>query len=868
MIRDIKDITIKGGCFTEETTLEGIVANRFNIIYGRNGSGKSTIARAFGTIADPADPWADKISASVGDNILSDADRANIHVFNEDFIDRNIRIPQEESLEAIVMTGSQVALDDQIKEQEIIRDKAIEKLAQEEAKTANLQKDLEKRINAITDKLKNGGYADRGQQISGLKRRLNVSGPADVEGYRTKVTGLNTKTLLAQINEKISRIEAIKDTTPVYWNAPDIPTLANLKKANQLLGTALPTPQLNERDKVVAEVARDELLSHYLDEAQHHFHDEKMDYCPLCQRPIDSSYVDELMKRIAIVLDVDRQQYNKELDSCLELFADVTLTPLPKDIFTPESNRCEVAVNKLNKFLNTICQALENKKKSPYKAAQALDAGLFQTLCSECQSAFDDLNTKIGKRNVDINEKDKLKRETTELNEKLGCIECEPLFKNRDDAKRLLENNIKAIENYKEDIKKANKELGSLNAQMSNTSTALDIINSLLLYVFGGDNRLQLADYEGKGYRLLSHNNPVRPDSVSTGERNVIALAYFFADILRGQSEESGTRTEMLVVIDDPISSFDSSNRYGIISMLTNRVRGILDGNTNSKVLFLSHDFQTLNNLVVMRSKIRQDRVFNPASNRYESLPAYLYLRDLSLQPMKEVKSDDYYERMNSVFEYAEEDHVYYDDTIGNQIRRLMESYVTFMYRRGIDEVLSNEHIMRPVPVELKTIFNDIPAKLMLNNASHGQQYADTPVTEYEAISEQELHRLARLLLMFIYFTNRNHLFACLGEDNIKIVGQWAKEEEQRFGLAGNEGGENENYSEELDQDTKDQIAYYSQNEFTLDDGEYCYYCEGCKIPKNTYTDRFAGQKVRLKNVRLNSKEDSYIYPFFARLAM
>ena len=791
MIRDIKDITIKGGCFTEETTLEGIVANRFNIIYGRNGSGKSTIARAFGTIADPNDPWADKISASVGDNILSDADRANIHVFNEDFIDRNIRIPQEESLEAIVMTGSQVALDDQIKEQENIRDKAIEKLAQEEAQTANLQKDLEKRINAITDKLKNGGYADRGQQISGLKRRLNVSGPADVEGYRTKVTGLNTITLLAQINEKISRIEAIKDTTPVYWNAPDIPTLANLKKANQLLGTALPTPQLNERDKVVAEVARDELLSHYLDEAQHHFHDEKMDYCPLCQRPIDSSYVNELMERIAIVLDDSRQQYINDLDQCIELFADVVPAPLPKDIFNPESNRCEVAVNKLNKYLNTICQALEKKKESPYKAAQALDAGLFQTLCSECQSAFDDLNTKIGKRNVDINEKDKLKRETTELNQKLGCIECEPLFKNRDDAKQLLNTNLQTIEDCKQKIDQAKKELGRLNAQMNNTSTALDIINSLLLYVFGGDNRLQLADYEGKGYRLLSHNNPVRPDSISTGERNVIALAYFFADILRGQSEESGTRTEMLVVIDDPISSFDTSNRYGIIQMLTNRVHAILgdswndrrqntQGNRFSKVLFLTHDFHTLADLVSMRAKLKWDSIKDDANNRIK-LPAYMDLYDRQLKTVWEVKSEDYFERMKAVFDYADKDQVSRDDSIGNQIRCLLESYLTFMYRRGIDDVVANDYIMEPVPEVVRPIFKDMPARLMLNKLSHGQQFVDTPVSEYGLLSPEELHRLARQLLVFIYYTNPNHLFASFKKEDFFTIKDWAKDMEYKY---------------------------------------------------------------------------------------
>ena len=41
------DLIIKDGAFTEPTKLKGILSKRMNITYGRNVSGKSTIARAF-----------------------------------------------------------------------------------------------------------------------------------------------------------------------------------------------------------------------------------------------------------------------------------------------------------------------------------------------------------------------------------------------------------------------------------------------------------------------------------------------------------------------------------------------------------------------------------------------------------------------------------------------------------------------------------------------------------------------------------------------------------------------------------------------------------------------------------------------------
>ena len=41
------DITIQGGPFVELTALNGILAKRMSIVYGRNGTGKSSIAMVF-----------------------------------------------------------------------------------------------------------------------------------------------------------------------------------------------------------------------------------------------------------------------------------------------------------------------------------------------------------------------------------------------------------------------------------------------------------------------------------------------------------------------------------------------------------------------------------------------------------------------------------------------------------------------------------------------------------------------------------------------------------------------------------------------------------------------------------------------------
>ena len=196
----------------------------------------------------------------------------------------------------------------------------------------------------------------------------------------------------------------------------------------------------------------------------------------------------------------------------------------------------------------------------------------------------------------------------------------------------------------------------------------------------------------------------------------------------------------MLVVIDDPVSSFDTNNRYGIISMLTNQIRCIFDGNDESKVLFLTHDLQTLNDLMAMRTKLDQD----VRTTNGDKPILYLNLNDNQLCGITDKRGNDYAERLKCVFDYAKQDTVEPNDTIGNQIRSLMESYSTFMYRKGIDDVLTNDFIMRPVPEKVRPMFLDIPARLMLNKSSHGILYTDTPVTEYGVMTSEELHILAR----------------------------------------------------------------------------------------------------------------------------
>lgn len=114
MIKQIASVAVNGRCFSEEKVFCFFPKTdvRLSLVYGANGSGKSTISRAFQTLTHETNS---DISARVLDTEGNEIVLASpaISVFNEDYIDANIRI-DDDGLGCIVLLGEQVELQTQI----------------------------------------------------------------------------------------------------------------------------------------------------------------------------------------------------------------------------------------------------------------------------------------------------------------------------------------------------------------------------------------------------------------------------------------------------------------------------------------------------------------------------------------------------------------------------------------------------------------------------------------------------------------------------------------------------------------------------------------------------------------------------------
>ncbi len=113
-----------------------------------------------------------------------------------------------------------------------------------------------------------------------------------------------------------------------------------------------------------------------------------------------------------------------------------------------------------------------------------------------------------------------------------------------------------------------------------------------------------LADESGQHNLQLIHNDAQSAltdvkGHLSYGERNAIALVLFMYDAIKRGSD--------LIVLDDPISSFDKNKKYAIIEMLFQKPRSF----RGKTVLLLTHDLDPVVDML------------NQHSDRFEKTYAY-----------------------------------------------------------------------------------------------------------------------------------------------------------------------------------------------------------------------------------------------------
>ena len=484
-----------------------------------------------------------------------------------------------------------------------------------------------------------------------------------------------------------------------------------------------------------------------------------IEFCPTCLQKIDDEYKnkmlevvneklkDDLLKQIKI----DLKEYDNKLDLLVKHLKNVLDLSQEYNFLTKSKNVASKA-NDILTYSKKIIDLINEKIENPYKAICYTSFNLEDNI-----ELLNDYIQEFRDEQQEYNKKLISKEEIINLNNKLARAEIENelnIRKDKTKKKREIEN--KLIE-LNEDLKKLDDKLLELRAKKAHKEKGIREINEDLSYIFYSNNRLKVS-LENEEYVISSRGKNVTPKDISIGERNIIALVYFFNSLKNNKNIKNYSSNEFLLVLDDPISSFDIGNRVGILSYIKLKLKEISKGNEKSRFVILTHDMdvardactilQNIGNVDFQKLENKELRKLNPRriDNRYK-------------------------QHLTDVYNFAFEDgNQNLEDSIGNIMRKVLEAFCTFSYNMGIDSILENENIMGRFNPKEKRYFEGSIFRLINNYESHEENLIkNEKMTLPDIYSYEEKKKLARDLLALIYGLNSSHLESYLKNDSNKI---------------------------------------------------------------------------------------------------
>lgn len=219
----------------------------------------------------------------------------------------------------------------------------------------------------------------------------------------------------------------------------------------------------------------------------------------------------------------------------------------------------------------------------------------------------------------------------------------------------------------------------------------------------------------------------------------------------------------IVIVIDDPISSYDMENRIGILSFLKYELSTFLETNPDTKALIMTHDLMTFYDIhkifeEIMHKCKKKGYANPPKFNRFE-------LRNESLIEFKYTNRQEYTELIRIIYDYGQGKADNQEIVIGNIMRQTLEAFSTFEFKKGIDKISTDDDILSLLGrAEYGAYFKNLMYRLVLHGGSHKEDQVKSmkDLNFFTLISDQEKKRTAKDILCFIYLLNRPHLLSHL----------------------------------------------------------------------------------------------------------
>ena len=631
-----------------------------NFFYGKNGTGKTSIAGMFRKPDDLG--WLDE----------ENKDDYEIRVYDRVFIQKNIQ--QYGNMPGVFTISEQDA-----KTQAKIEAKTEQK--KELDKTASQSDEERKKKSETLD-----------EQMDSFRHMFWERTKTLRDTYPDALQGLKTvKNFSQEILEKggVAENHDIQALETVYKTAYDRRSrLYNPFKTVSADGMPncewLSEPVTNSSDTEFARFINALKSTDWVRQGYESYHNHAEGRCPYCQQILPIGFEDDIAKC-----------FDSEYQDKIQQLAEFKVTyhafcTAAWKIFD-ENRKGEVypkvSLNEYNalmdSFLSTVkanIAVIDGKLKEPSKPVQLDD--ITKTI-NEINAIIEGINAEIQTNNLVVGNKDAKQREfRKKLIERLR-FDLQKDIKNCRVHEKKLTDEMDALKKKADDCREKSKalanELTDLNKQNSNTLDTVQKINRLLHDAGFQGFSLQLKPNVANVYEVVRPDGKVA-DNLSEGEKNFIAFLYFYF-LVRGSEQPESTVQDKIVVIDDPVSSMDSGTMFMVSALVREMVEICYNAgsyrDTKTSEDFIKQIFILTHNAYFHRE------VTQHQAKRYEFVNFYIVEKTGNVSNVKECLRDSgkgEFENVNPVQNFYTALWMEYRETrspvpLMNVIRRILEHY-------------------------------------------------------------------------------------------------------------------------------------------------------------------------------------------------
>jgi len=642
---------------------------RFNLVYGWNGTGKTTLSRVLRHLEKRTTPQGEvKLKLSNGEFEGKQFPDLNlsIRVFNRDFVNESVFRKDGGELPAIFVFGAE----------SVEKQKEVERLKGERAK-AQLKLDA-----ASTEKDKAGKDLDTLciDRARVIKDTLRSSGHNPYNNYNKsdfrrdaeEMAELGDGSAYLLSDEEREKLLTQHRATPkakvqeVTYTLPNLPEVAD--RVSQLLNTTVvaATIETLKNDSKLSEWTREGLELH------RHRRSER---CLFCEQPLPkerlatleahfSAQYEQLMHRLDELIEKLQALSNKAAELQLPHKAEF-YDDLQTEYQAAEEGLQQV-LEEVKGFLDAAVKALMGKKERLYERVECE-----LRVPSVDGEAVEKLNAVIRKHNRAC---DEFQTRVTEARERLAAhmiAEVLGEFVFRRDALRRAEEELRTAD---EEFRRLDEKIADLEREIVEHRRPAEELNEDLRKYLGHDElRLEVRD---TGYIITRGGVPAQ--SLSEGEMTAIALLYFLKSL---QDKQFDLRNGV-VVLDDPVSSLDANALYLAFGFIRERTKDV------GQLIILTHNFtffrQVRNWFHHLPNQKKKDISRRPA--RFYMLNC---VRDgdqrcatiCQLDPLLDEYESEYHYLFACIYRAASSDApgpLEQNYALPNMARRLLESFLAF----------------------------------------------------------------------------------------------------------------------------------------------------------------------------------------------